>query len=449
MAAKGGEALARLALGSRRGGAVKWHLDKYYGDLNLQRRVGACLRLDIGARAVKRVSHLNGGAPKALEALRKAEAGAHFKSAVLYANDIVGSDIAALAAAPETERKEHFDEVAQLMRTLGEGALPCVAILDGCVSGGALGVGAHASACVVTERTRASLPGPSHGYVPEGFVSYQLSRLPHAGLGTYLALTGATLTGQEMVELGLATHATESQAVDRIVHELSHQRARHLGRTLRNIEVASIEPQHEEYSEGHALHYLEDISACFAEPTVSAILERLEAGETLWHAQAAHALKAASPLAIELTHAMIRAAERAECWSEVLPMEARVCASAIGSADCVAGASSLELTKQRRLREAAEMAEAAHDDDVSDESFDEEPNEMDAAAEAQLEQWGEAIRAKDYDTANSLRSELRAGGVCPEALLREAAADPPQSWELASVADVTEEMVSAYLDAAP
>ena len=236
MAAKGAETLARLALGSRPGGANKWRLDKYYGDLNLQRRVGACLRLDLGARAARRVSHLNGGALKALEALREAEAGAHFRSAVLYASDIVGSDIAALVAAPETAREAHFDEVAQLLRTLGEGALPCVAILDGCVSGGALGVGAHASACVVTERTRASLPGPSHGYVPEGFVSYQLSRLPHAGLGCYLALTGAALTGQEMVELGLATHATESQAVGRIVHELSHQRARHLGRTLRNIE---------------------------------------------------------------------------------------------------------------------------------------------------------------------------------------------------------------------
>ena len=130
-------------------------------------------------------------------------------------------------------------------------------------------------------------------------------------------------------------------------------------------------------------------------------------------------------------------------------MEARVCASAISSADCAAGASSLELTKQRRLREAAEMAEAAaaHGDDASDESFDEDPSEMDAAAEAQLEQWGEAIRAADYETANRLRSELRAGGVCPEALLREAAADPPQSWEQASVAEVTEEMVNAYLEA--
>ena len=35
---------------------------------------------------------------------------------------------------------------------------------------------AHAACGVVTERTRLALPGPTFGYVPESFASFQLAR---------------------------------------------------------------------------------------------------------------------------------------------------------------------------------------------------------------------------------------------------------------------------------
>ena len=302
MAAKG-DTLSRLALASRRGGAVQWHLKTRHPNLSLATRVGACLKLDLGARAVHRTQHLNGGIGVAMQELREADASAHYNSAVLHASGIVGSDVAALASAPAEARTQHYRDMAHLLRFLGEAQLPCVAVLDGCVSGGSLGVGAHAAACVVTERTRASLPGaletpsspassvrssaaanvqrgerqgshaharsrrhlrtcsprvprapchpavrcagPAHGFVPESFAAYQLSRLPQPGLAQYVALTGASLRGTELVELGLATHATESQAVERITTQLRHQRVRHLGRTLRNVELACIEPEAE------------------------------------------------------------------------------------------------------------------------------------------------------------------------------------------------------------
>merc|ERR1719502_304528 len=78
------------------------------------------------------------------------------------------------------------------------------------------------SACVVTERTRLGLPGAAYGYVPESFSSYQLARLPQ-GVGAYLALTGAELSGPELVRLQLATHITESHAVDNVERILSEQ----------------------------------------------------------------------------------------------------------------------------------------------------------------------------------------------------------------------------------
>lgn len=344
------------------------------------------------------------------------------------------------------------------MRTLGEGRLPCVAILDGCVSGGALGVGAHAAACVVTERTRLSLPGPTYGFVPEAFAAYQLARLPQPGLGSYLALSGATLTGPELAELGLATHVTESQAVERLTNELRHQRVRHLGRTVRTLEVACIEPREAEYTEAHALYYADSIAECFAEPSVGAILAKLEAGSSLWHAQAAHALRAASPLALALTHTLLREAARDQCWTDVLKLEAQLNAAALAAPDCTKGARSLEAAKRELLQISRELTAAAADDDVDDEEEgvaaaaggdEQSPSESadaeDAATEAMLVQWGEARQAADYATANRLRAELRGRGTCPEELMQGAA--PPGSWEHAGVDEVTEEVVRAYLPA--
>lgn len=156
--------------------------------------------------------------------LARAERGT-VNTGVLHAGRSSGSNVRDLAQATAVERAKHFQIVANLMRTLGLSKLPTIAVLDGQATGIALGIGAHASACVVTERTRLSLPGPAFGFVPESFASYQLARLP-GGLGAYLSLTGASLSGPELVELGLATHATESQAVHRIEAEVRGPTAR-------------------------------------------------------------------------------------------------------------------------------------------------------------------------------------------------------------------------------
>lgn len=124
-----------------------------------------------------------------------------------------GSDLSWVSS--QRKAKEHFAPLSAVVRAIGDGPVPVVVTLDGHVTGSAIGLGAHARSCIVTERTRMSLPGPMYGIVPESFASYQLARLPR-GLGAYLSLTGASLSGAEMVDLGLATHQTESQSLERV-----------------------------------------------------------------------------------------------------------------------------------------------------------------------------------------------------------------------------------------
>ena len=286
--------------------------------------------------------------------LKSAGAGVKIHTALIDASWVTGSDTRKLATRSPEHVADHFHDVASLVCTLGEAPLPAVAILDGMVMGGALGIGAHASACVVTERTRMRLLGPQFGFLPESFASFALSKLPFPGLGAYLALTGALLTGPEMADVGLATHTTESHTVPRLHEELSRQRQRALGLSLRNLEIRCVELRPDAYDKTHALYYRDQIAECFSQSSVSAILSKLRAGDSPWHMQAAHCLSLASPLMLALTLETLRrsAALEAERWPSALRTEAVLCSNVVSrSPDFARGAESLQATKEALLRQ--------------------------------------------------------------------------------------------------
>lgn len=288
-----------------------------------------------------------------------------------------GSALPAIAQNAE-EAKTHFESVARLLRQLGIAELPTIATVDGHITGPSVGIAAHASACVVTERARMSLPGVAFGYTPESFASYQLAKLPK-GLGAYLALTGATLSAQEMVQVGLATHATESTALWRIAEILSTQSNTHLGRTLRNIEEVCLTPRFEELSEADALFHMTSITECFGKSSLVEIVQSLESGRTPWHEQALAVLRASSPLALHLTFNAIQRSANAKCWTSVLNEEAVLNTRALQAVDYRSGAKALELHKReldRQMVPAAALDRTSEDDDELDCGSDEQMVEM-------------------------------------------------------------------------
>ncbi|GAY43558.1 hypothetical protein CUMW_075420 [Citrus unshiu] len=83
---------------------------------------------------------------------------------------------------------------------------PHVAIMDAIRWVGGAGICcAMASYRLATEKTVFAMPEVLIGFHPDVGSSYYLSRLP-GHLGEYLGLTGATLSGEEMLFCGLATH---------------------------------------------------------------------------------------------------------------------------------------------------------------------------------------------------------------------------------------------------
>lgn len=64
--------------------------------------------------------------------------------------------------------------------------------------GGGVGLAAPAPFRVATEKTVYAMPETKIGYCPDVGASYYLSRLD-GEIGTYLALTGSTLTGRAVL----------------------------------------------------------------------------------------------------------------------------------------------------------------------------------------------------------------------------------------------------------
>ncbi len=84
-------------------------------------------------------------------------------------------------------------------------AKPYVALMDGIVMGGGVGVSAHANTRVVTDTSKIAMPEVGIGFVPDVGGMFLLSRAP-GGLGLHAALTGAPFSGSDAIAMGFADH---------------------------------------------------------------------------------------------------------------------------------------------------------------------------------------------------------------------------------------------------
>src|SRR4051794_32811722 len=142
---------------------------------------------------------------------------------------------------------------------------PYVALIDGIVMGGGVGISLHGSHRVAGDRYQFAMPEVGIGFFPDVGATYALPRLPGA-TGTYLALTGERVRAADALALGLATHAVPSAGLGALREALC------AGEPVEEaLASASRDP-------GEALLARERlvIDACFSGASVAEILERLD-----------------------------------------------------------------------------------------------------------------------------------------------------------------------------
>ena len=177
---------------------------------------------------------------------------------------------------------------------------PYVALMDGLVLGGGVGISAHGDVRVVTERTRTGMPETTIGFAPDVGGTFLLSRAP-GETGTHAALTGAHLDAADALFLGLADHYVPSQALPRLVDALEEHSAEDAVARYTGQAPASALAGQREW-----------IDACYASDDAEDIVHRLRA----WSgpgsrdaAGAADTIEAKSPTSVKVTLASLRRAK--------------------------------------------------------------------------------------------------------------------------------------------
>jgi enoyl-CoA hydratase len=125
-----------------------------------------------------------------------------------------GGDIRALYEAGTTGRHAEmlafYGEEYVLNTMIKSYPKPYVALIDGIVMGGGVGVSFHGSHRVLGEKALFAMPEVGIGFFPDVGGSFILSRIK-GGYGMYLGLTGARIGPGDALHAGLATHAVKSE----------------------------------------------------------------------------------------------------------------------------------------------------------------------------------------------------------------------------------------------
>jgi enoyl-CoA hydratase/carnithine racemase len=96
---------------------------------------------------------------------------------------------------------------------------PYVALIDGIVMGGGVGVSFHGSHRVMTENAVFAMPEVGIGFFPDVGGSFLLSCIK-GSFGMYLGLTGSRIRYGDALWAGLATYAVAASKLDGLVEEL-------------------------------------------------------------------------------------------------------------------------------------------------------------------------------------------------------------------------------------
>jgi enoyl-CoA hydratase len=134
-----------------------------------------------------------------------------------------GGDLRALydlgRAGRFDEALGYFREEYALNARIKRYRKPYVALIDGIVMGGGVGISVHGSHRVAGDKFRLAMPEVGIGFFPDVGATWFLPRLP-GRLGTYCALTGERLDAADAVAAGIATHRVPSPQFPRLIEAL-------------------------------------------------------------------------------------------------------------------------------------------------------------------------------------------------------------------------------------
>jgi enoyl-CoA hydratase len=219
---------------------------------------------------------------------------------------------------------------------------PYVALVDGLIMGGGVGLCVHGSHRVAGDRFVFAMPEVGIGFFPDVGATFVLPRMP-GEIGTYCALTGDRLGIADAVKIGFATHHIPSRHFADVLEALCGSDP--VDAVLAGFAVAP--------GTGPVLARRAVIDDLFAGDRVEAILARLdhearEAGpDSEWAKVAVAAINSKSPTSLKIALAQMR---HGKAWSfaQCMKAEFRIVSRIVYSHDFYEGVRAVIIDKDNR-----------------------------------------------------------------------------------------------------
>jgi enoyl-CoA hydratase len=186
---------------------------------------------------------------------------------------------------------DFWREEYQLNRRIRLYPKPYVALVDGIVMGGGVGVSLHGSHRIAGDKFSFAMPEVGIGFFPDVGATYFLPRLP-GKIGMYLALTGARANAGDAVHLGLASAYVPTSRLDELALALGKGEPAD----------AAVARLRSDISAGPMIANRALIDRCFSGSKPGEILARLDAEPSAFAAEAAKAMRVKAPLSLEIAY---------------------------------------------------------------------------------------------------------------------------------------------------
>lgn len=259
-----------------------------------------------------------------------------------------GGDIRAIydslrAGRPE-EAVEFYREEYRLDWRIFRYPKPYVALIDGIVMGGGVGISVHGSHRVVTENVSFAMPETGIGFFPDVGGTYFLPRCP-GEVGTWLALTGSRLALADTLHAGIGTQHVPAGGLAALEEALAG-----LPANAASEDVDAVLARHAAPAGTPPLRARQPaIDRCFAGDDLPAIEAALRREPDGLGAASLAQLQERSPLSLRVTLAQMRKGA-ALTFEEAMQLEFRLASRFMERSDFAEGVRALLIDKDRRPR---------------------------------------------------------------------------------------------------
>lgn len=225
-----------------------------------------------------------------------------------------GGDIRMIAesgAGDAVEAKAFFLTEYRLNHLMVVYPKPIVAVMDGIVMGGGVGISDPAPFRIVTERTLYAMPETGIGLFPDVGGGWFLPRMP-GETGVWLALTGARIKAADCLPLEVGTHFIPAERIEAFKAALMERP----DEPRAVVEAFAQDPGPAPLAPHH-----EAMNRLFRSDSVEAIFVALEAEGTEWAEAQLAVLRTKSPQSLKVSLRQMRAGAKMATFAEVMVME--------------------------------------------------------------------------------------------------------------------------------